>query len=108
MLFSQLLRAPAPAHKPLAYAALMVDLCKLMPTFPRSMSTCVRECFSRCVAARGIDAIWYWLRHGPTGLGLTSSWDPIGTIIGAHISGLPPTRFFTLAVDTCVVCIAEC
>lgn len=48
-LFSQLLRVPAPAHKPVAYAALMVDLCKLLPTFPRSMSACVRECFSRCV-----------------------------------------------------------
>ncbi len=47
VLFSQLLRVPAPAHKALSYAALMVDLCKLMPTFPRSMSTCVRECFSR-------------------------------------------------------------
>jgi hypothetical protein len=24
-----------------------VDVCKLVPTFPRSMSACVRECFSR-------------------------------------------------------------
>ncbi len=47
-LFSQLLRVPSPAHKPVAYAALMVDLCKLLPTFPRSMSACVRECFARC------------------------------------------------------------
>ncbi len=46
-LFSQLLRVPAPAHKPVAYGALMVDLCKLLPTFPRSMSACVRKCFAR-------------------------------------------------------------
>ena len=48
-LFGQMLRVPAPAHKPVAYGALMVDLCKLLPTFPRSMSACVRESFSRCV-----------------------------------------------------------
>lgn len=24
-----------------------VDVCKLVPTFPRSMSACVRECFAR-------------------------------------------------------------
>ncbi|KAK9846278.1 hypothetical protein WJX81_000837 [Elliptochloris bilobata] len=47
MLFSQMLRLPAPAFKPLAYSALMVDVCKLVPTFPRSMSACVRECFAR-------------------------------------------------------------
>lgn len=47
-LFSQMLRVPLPAHKPVAYGALMVDLCKLLPTFPRSMSACVRECFARC------------------------------------------------------------
>ena len=46
-LFAQMLRVPAPAHKPVAYGALMVDLCKLLPTFPRSMSACVRECFTR-------------------------------------------------------------
>lgn len=26
---------------------LQVDVCKLMATFPRSMSACVRECFAR-------------------------------------------------------------
>jgi MIF4G like len=46
-LFAQMLRVPAPAHKPVAYGALMVDLCKLLPTFPRSMSACVRESFAR-------------------------------------------------------------
>ena len=46
-LFGQMLRVPAPAHKPVAYGALMVDLCKLLPTFPRSMSACVRESFTR-------------------------------------------------------------
>lgn len=50
VLFSQLLKVPKPRHKPLAYATLMVDLCKLLPAFPRSMSTCVRECFSRMKA----------------------------------------------------------
>lgn len=53
-LFSQMLRVPAPAHKPVAYGALMVDLCKLLPTFPRSMSACVRECFARWVSGRGM------------------------------------------------------
>lgn len=48
-LFAQMLRVPAPAHKPVAYGALMVDLCKLLPTFPRSMSACVRESFARWV-----------------------------------------------------------
>ncbi len=48
-LFAQMLRVPAPAHKPVAYGALMVDLCKLLPTFPRSMSACVRESFSRYI-----------------------------------------------------------
>lgn len=27
--------------------AAQVDVCKLMATFPRSMSACVRECFAR-------------------------------------------------------------
>ncbi|EIE25257.1 ARM repeat-containing protein [Coccomyxa subellipsoidea C-169] len=47
MLFSQMLRVPQPQLKPLAYSTLMVDVCKLMATFPRSMSACVRECFAR-------------------------------------------------------------
>lgn len=46
-LFSQLLAAPAPELPPLAYGAAMVDLCKLLPAFPRAMSACVREAFAR-------------------------------------------------------------
>ncbi|CAL8461756.1 g1287 [Coccomyxa elongata] len=47
MLFSQMLRVPQSQLKPLAYSTLMVDVCKLLATFPRSMSACVRECFAR-------------------------------------------------------------
>ncbi|KAK9820118.1 hypothetical protein WJX72_006327 [[Myrmecia] bisecta] len=47
MLFSQLLLLPSPPLKPLGYSTIMVDLCKIMPTFPRSMSACVRNCFTR-------------------------------------------------------------
>lgn len=42
-----MLNVPRPHFKPLSYSTIMVDLCKLMPTFPRSMSACVRECFAR-------------------------------------------------------------
>lgn len=43
-----MLRVPAPAVKLLGYCTLMVDLCKLTPTFLRIISGCVRECFARC------------------------------------------------------------
>ena len=39
-----------------------MDLCKLLPTFPRPMSACVRECFQRMGALdpelRGRLAAW--------------------------------------------------
>lgn len=46
-LFGQLLRLPKPPYKPIMVSALMVDVCKLLKDFPRAMSACVRECFSR-------------------------------------------------------------
>lgn len=47
VLFSQMLRLPRPQFKPIMYATLMVDLCKLKKLFPRAMSACVRESFAR-------------------------------------------------------------
>jgi nuclear cap-binding protein subunit 1 len=47
VLFGQMLRLPRPQFKPIMYATLMVDLCKLRRTFPRGMSGCMRECFAR-------------------------------------------------------------
>jgi nuclear cap-binding protein subunit 1 len=47
VLFSQMLRLPAPAFRPVMYSTLMVDLCKLSKLFPRAMSACVRETFAR-------------------------------------------------------------
>jgi nuclear cap-binding protein subunit 1 len=47
VMFSQMLRLPTPEFKPIMYCTLMVDLCKLLHTFPRAMSSCVRESFSR-------------------------------------------------------------
>lgn len=46
-IFGQMLRLPHSEFKPVMYGTLMVDLCKLISTFPRPMSACVRECFSR-------------------------------------------------------------
>ena len=68
-LISALLRPPLPALKPLAYAAIMVDVCKLVPAFPRAMSGCVRELFSRVEAldpelsARTADWLSYHLSN---------------------------------------------
>lgn len=47
VIFSQMLRIPNSEFRPIMYGTLMVDLCKLITTFPRAMSACVRECFSR-------------------------------------------------------------
>lgn len=47
VIFSQMLRLPSPEFKPIMYSTLMVELCKLLKTFPRAMSACVRECFAR-------------------------------------------------------------
>jgi len=47
VLFSQLLMLPRPVFKPIMVSTLMVDVCKLLKDFPRAMSACVRECFSR-------------------------------------------------------------
>lgn len=47
VLFNQMLRLPSSEFKSIMYGALMVDLCKVLDTFPRAMSACVRECFSR-------------------------------------------------------------
>jgi nuclear cap-binding protein subunit 1 len=46
-IFGQMLRLPNSEFKTIMYGTLMVDLCKLIPTFPRPMSACVRECFAR-------------------------------------------------------------
>jgi len=40
----RMMPACARARRP---GGAQVDVCKLVPTFPRSMSACVRECFSR-------------------------------------------------------------
>jgi len=47
VIFSQMLRIPNSEFRSIMYGTLMVDLCKLINTFPRAMSACVRECFSR-------------------------------------------------------------
>ena len=47
VIFSQMLRLPNPEFKPVMYSTLMVELCKLLSTFPRAMSSCVRESFAR-------------------------------------------------------------
>ncbi|KAL6777050.1 CBP80 [Auxenochlorella protothecoides x Auxenochlorella symbiontica] len=47
VLFGQMLGLPHSKFRPVMYATLMVDLCKLCKTFPRAMSACVRECFAR-------------------------------------------------------------
>ena len=47
VIFGQMLRLPNPEFKPIMYSTLMVELCKLLKMFPRAMSACVRECFSR-------------------------------------------------------------
>lgn len=47
VIFGQMLRLPDMEFKTVMYGTLMVDLCKLVATFPRAMSACVRECFSR-------------------------------------------------------------
>lgn len=57
VLFSQLLAAPAPELPPLAYCAAMVDLCKLLPAFPRAMSACVRESFARLGPPAPLDPV---------------------------------------------------
>lgn len=46
-IFGQMLRLPNSEFKTIMYGTLMVDLCKLIASFPRPMSACVRECFSR-------------------------------------------------------------
>lgn len=47
VIFSQMLRLPVPEHKPVLYAGLIVDLCKLLKSFPRAIGPCVRESFVR-------------------------------------------------------------
>lgn len=47
VIFGQMLRLPASEFKPLLYSTLIVDLCKLLKTFPRAIGPCVRECFTR-------------------------------------------------------------
>lgn len=42
VLFGQMLGLPHSKFRPVMYATLMVDLCKLCKTFPRAMSACVR------------------------------------------------------------------
>lgn len=46
-IFGQMLRLPNSEFKTIMYGTLMVDLCKLVSSFPRPMSACVRECFAR-------------------------------------------------------------
>jgi nuclear cap-binding protein subunit 1 len=47
VIFSQMLRLPVPEHKPVLYAGLIVDLCKLLKSFPRAIGPCMRESFVR-------------------------------------------------------------
>lgn len=47
MMFGQMLQLPTSDHKPIFYYATMIDLCKLLPEFPRAMVGCVRELFGK-------------------------------------------------------------
>eukprot|EP00210_Caulerpa_lentillifera_P002221 g2134.t1 len=51
ILFSQLLLLPRPPLEPVTYSAIIINLCKIpedaLSAFPRGLSACVREIFSR-------------------------------------------------------------
>lgn len=46
-IFSQLMLLPAPPLKPVAYATLLMDVCKLTPEFPKYLAAWIRSCFNR-------------------------------------------------------------
>ncbi len=64
VLFGQMLRVPRPQFKPIMYATLMVDLCKLRKLFPRGISGCIRcaaaagACCCRCRRVGGVGSLW--------------------------------------------------
>lgn len=50
VMFEQMLQLPKAESKPIFYYATMIDLCKLLPEFPRAMAGCVRELFGKLEA----------------------------------------------------------
>eukprot|EP00887_Chlorella_sp_A99_P001913 scaffold18.g1913.t1 len=98
VLFSQMLRLPRPAFKPIMYATLMVDLCKLKPVFPRAMSTCVRECFARMrVLDPGLRArLAEWLAYHLSNFEYMWPWDKWAGVLAAP--PYDPQRRFCVAV----------
>ena len=84
-LLAALLRPPTPALKPVAYAAVMVDVTKLVPGFPRAMSGCVRALFSRVdaldpeLADRALD----WLAYHLSNFEFMWPWAKWGDVLSA-------------------------
>lgn len=50
VMFEQMLQLPEAESKPIFYYATMIDLCRLLPDFPRAMAACVREVFGKLEA----------------------------------------------------------
>ncbi len=62
-----------------------VDVCKLVPTFPRSMSACVRECFARlgCMDPELRGRLSEWLAYHLSNFEFMWPWDKWRAVLDA-------------------------
>lgn len=76
VMFGQMLRTPLPSMRTVGYCTIMVDLCKLLDTFARSMSGCVKQLFARCATTYpDLQAQWsQWLAYHLTNFNFTWPW----------------------------------
>ncbi len=101
VMFGQMLRTPLPVMRTMGYYTMMVDLCKLLDTFARSMSGCVKQLFARCATMYPeLQRRWAdWLAYHLTNFNFTWPWFRWAHVLQAPV--YDPQR----CVLFCVLCI---
>eukprot|EP00803_Ostreobium_quekettii_P001012 evm.model.scf_516.7 EVM.evm.TU.scf_516.7 scf_516:63384-73886(+) len=99
-IFSQMLMLPKPVLKPIAYTAIIVTLCRTMDSFPRGLSGCVRELFTRVgvMDPELRDRLAEWLAFHLSNLQFTWPWEKWKRFAQAPPED-PQRRFLELVIS---------
>lgn len=102
-MFGQMLRVPLPSMRTVGYCTIMVDLCKLLDTFARSMSGCVKQLFARCATTYpDQQARWaQWLAYHLTNFNFTWPWFRWAHVLDAPVYD-PQRHFVTMLLGNLV------
>lgn len=103
VMFGQMLRVPLPSMRTVGYCTIMVDLCKLLDTFARSMSGCVKQLFARAATTFPDQQAWWaqWLAYHLTNFNFTWPWFRWAHVLEAPVYD-PQRHFVTMLLGNLV------